>query len=773
MREFCYAYCDNMRVMAKNLVIVESPAKARTIAQYLGKEFEVTSTFGHIRDLPKKELGVDIKHNFEPEYQISPDKKKVVTQLKSAAKGRSVWLATDKDREGEAIAWHVCHILGLKPHKTQRIVFHEITKPAITEAVANPRAIDYKLVDAQQARRVLDRLVGYELSPVLWKKIRAGLSAGRVQSVAVRLIVEREREIAAFKPESSFKITAVFETLGEELNAELESKLPDIEKAREFLASTKVAAFTVTSIDQRPATRSPAAPFTTSTLQQEAARRLGYGVRQTMRLAQRLYENGYITYMRTDSTNLSPLAVNAAKQYLTSKFGDKYSQPKQYQTRVKSAQEAHEAIRPTDFNKTVAGTDSAERKLYELIWRRALASQMAAAQIDKTEIRISISSRQEVFIARGEVLRFDGFFKVYGGGKEDQILPAVKDGDKLQLKSMLASEVFSRPPARYSEASLVKKLEELGIGRPSTYAPTISTIQERGYVEKRDVEGQPQTIRQISLQKGTLKEDKTEAMVGADRGKLVPTHLAEIVTDFLMKYFASIMDYQFTARAEEELDDIANGKTVWQEAIKRFYEHFHPLIEKTKPVSRAETMQVKELGKDPKSGLPVYARYGRYGPMLQLGQSPAGKDKVAKKPRFAPLPLDSSLEDITIEKALPMFDLPRAVGKTDDGQEISANIGRYGPYLQIGKQFISIKEFDPLQITEAQSKQIIADRETAEQQRQIADFGKIKILRGPYGPYVTDGQKNARIPKDLDPDEITEEEAKRLLKAAATHRKST
>ncbi len=752
--------------MAKNLVIVESPAKAKTIAQYLGNDFTVHSTFGHIRDLPKKELGVDIKKNFEPTYQVDPDKKKVVSDLKSAAKGRTVWLASDEDREGEAIAWHVCNVLGLNPSKTNRIVFHEITKPAISQAIANPRNIDVKLVDAQQARRVLDRLVGYELSPVLWRKVRAGLSAGRVQSVAVRLIVDREREIAAHKAESTFRVTAQFKSSGGELPAELEEKIAKYDSTRIFLQHAKDAVFKINGIDKKPGTRNPGPPFTTSTLQQEAARRLGFSVRQTMTLAQRLYENGHITYMRTDSTIMSPLAIDAAKAFISKSYGNNYSNPIQYKTTSQSAQEAHEAIRPSDFNKTKAGRDTQQQRLYELIWQRALASQMASAKIDRTEIRINISGRKEQLIAKGEVLIFDGFFKVYGGNKEDQILPVVKEGETLKLKSMLAAEVFSRASARYSEAALVKKLEELGIGRPSTYAPTISTIQDRGYVEKKDLEGSLQKSRQLILENSGIKEETSESITGADRSKLLPTQLAEIVTDFLQKYFASIVDYDFTAKAEEELDDIAEGKIEWQEMLERFYKHLHPLIEKSQKASRSETLQLRELGKDPKTGLKVFARFGRYGPVLQLGEAGDDKAKDAPKPRFAPMPADAELDSVTLEQALPMFNLPREVGKTVDGEVITADIGRFGPYIKVDKQFYSIKDQDPAHITQDQARGVIAQKLQAEKERNIADFGKIKVLRGPYGPYITDGKKNAKIPKDVKPESISESEAKKMLAEA-------
>lgn len=753
--------------MAKNLVIVESPAKAKTIAKFLGGEYKVKSSFGHIRDLPKKELGVDLKSGFSPTYKISPDKEKIVSELKSAAKGSIVWLASDEDREGEAIAWHVSEVLNLDPKKVKRIVFHEITKPAITKAVANPRAIDMKLVDAQQARRILDRLVGYELSPVLWKKVRAGLSAGRVQSVAVRLIVEREREIKAHTAESSFKVSAIFDAKGKDLPAELTTKLKNVGLAEKFLSDISKAKFSVASVEQKPGNRSPGAPFTTSTLQQEASKQLGYSVRQTMMLAQRLYEHGHITYMRTDSTNLSPIAIDGAKKYITSKYGKKYSQVRQYKTKNKSAQEAHEAIRPTRIDKESAGADPQQIKLYKLIWRRALASQMATAAIEKTEVLINISGKEEQFLASGEVLIFDGFFKVYGGGKDDRLLPAVTKGQDLKLNDLTALQVFSRPPARYSEASLVKKLEELGIGRPSTYAPTISTVQTRGYVEKKDLEGQAREVIMLVLKSGKVVHSAQTVTVGADRAKLLPTPLAEIVTDFLSKYFASIIDYDFTARAEEEFDDIAEGKTSWQNMLKQFYEHFHPLVEKSNVATRAETSRARELGKDPKTGEPVIVRFGRYGPMLQLGKAPDSKDdKEAPKPKFAPLPEAADMDTVTLKQALPMFELPRTVGKTDDGQEITANVGRFGPYVKVDKQFFSIKDHNPMTITETEAKKVISDKEKAAKERVIAEFGKLQVLRGPYGPYVTDGKKNARIPKNEDPTKLTEKDCQKLLDEA-------
>lgn len=752
--------------MADNLVIVESPAKAKTIAGFLDKNYQVESSFGHVRDLPKKDLGVDVGKGFEPTYQISEDKQKIVAGLKKASKGATLWLASDDDREGEAIAWHVCEAIGIKPTSAKRIVFHEITKPAITAALKTPRKIDMKLVEAQQARRVLDRLVGYELSPVLWKKVRTGLSAGRVQSVAVRLITEREREIRNFKASSSFKISAVFDG-GGEFPAELDEKKAGLKEAKDFLESIKDKKFTVASIEQKPGTRSPGPPFTTSTLQQEAGRKLGFSVRQTMICAQKLYEQGHITYMRTDSFGLSPLAIDGAKQYIISSMGAKYSRPTNYQTKNKSAQEAHEAIRPTRFDQLSAGADSAQHKLYQLIWKRALASQMTPASIKKTEVAIDITDHQEKFLATGEVLVFDGWLKVYGGGKDDRILPALSRGQQLKLVDLLGLQTFTRPPARYSEAGLVKKLEELGIGRPSTYAPTIGTIQDRGYVEKKDIEGRSQESIELRLKNGAVTQSTVALSVGSDRNKLLPTSLAEIVTDFLVKYFADIMEYGFTANAEAELDDIADGKLTGQAMLTKFYKQFHPLVAKSNLATRAETSQARSLGKDPKTGLPIIVRFGRYGPVLQLGESAKDKDdKSSPAPRFAPLPKDTTLEDVTLEQALPMFDLPREVGKTASGEIITADIGRFGPYVKVGKLFVSIKDQEPLKITEAQARELITQKQKSIKEKVIADFGTIKILRGPYGPYVTDGKRNAPVAKDAKPEKLTEEQARAILKEA-------
>ncbi|HVS58822.1 MAG TPA: type I DNA topoisomerase [Candidatus Saccharimonadales bacterium] len=755
--------------MSKNLVIVESPAKARTIERYLGKDFTVKSSMGHIRDLPKKGLNIDIEHNFAPTYEVSTDKKKVVSELRAAAKGSEVWLASDEDREGEAIAWHLCQALKLDPKKTKRIVFHEITKPAIEAAIKTPRTVDEHLVDAQQARRILDRLVGYELSPVLWKKVRTGLSAGRVQSVAVRIIVDREREIRDFAPESSFKVTAIFETAGHELPAELNQKLEGLEQAREWLKAVKPATFAVEDIATKPGTRNPGAPFTTSTLQQEASRRLGYSVRQTMQLAQRLYEAGHITYMRTDSTLLSTLALGAAGNYITKNFGEQYHQRRQFKTKSASAQEAHEGIRPTDFTRQSAGEDSQQQKLYQLIWQRTIASQMAPASTERTEVTIGISTRVEKFIAKGEVLKFDGFMKVYGGGKDDTLLPPVQKGDTLTAGSISATETFSRPAARFSEASLVRKLEELGIGRPSTYAPTISTIQTRGYIEKRDLEGTERTVRTLELTAGAITEANHTEITGADRGKLVPTHIAEVTTDFLVKYFPSIVDYDFTARVEEDFDRVAEGGQAWEKMIAEFYKEFHPLVENSADVSRQEVSQARLIGTDPKTQLPIFARFGRYGPMLQRGEV----EDESKKPDFAPLPKDTTIDTVTLEQALPMFELPRTVGTTEDGQEIKANIGRFGPYVQVGKTFVSIKPLDPHTITEAEARQLYAEKLDKDAKKNISDFGTIKVLNGPYGPYVTDGKKNARIPKDTDAATLTKAQAKELLDKAPAKRRFT
>lgn len=755
--------------MSKNLVIVESPAKAKTIEKYLGSDFTVKSSFGHIRDLPKKGIAIDKDNNFEPTYEIAADKKKVVSELKKAAKAADeVWLASDEDREGEAIAWHLCHALDLKPEKTKRIVFHEITKPAIEAAMKSPRTVDVNLVDAQQARRVLDRLVGYELSPVLWKKVQSGLSAGRVQSVAVRLIVEREREITGFTASSQFKVTALFRVDGQDLKAELPKPLADEAAAETFLQDIIGSTYTVASLATKPGSRNPSPPFTTSSLQQEAASKLGYSVKQTMTLAQRLYESGHITYMRTDSFNLSQGSLQAAQAHITKEYGSKYHHLRAYKTKNSSAQEAHEAIRPTDFTSTQLGNDEQQKKLYQLIWRRTIASQMASAQIERSEITIDISGRKEKLVAKGEVLSFDGFLKVYGGGKDDTILPKVHEGEVLQLDHIQALESFDRPPARYSEASLVRKLEELGIGRPSTYAPTISTIQTRNYVEKRDSEGTERTLRSIRLKDNTVTRQTTTETTGVERNKLIPTHLADMTTDFLVRHFGPIVDYEFTARAEEGFDKIAEGQVKWQTAISDFYKNFQPLVEKSADVSRVETSQARALGTDPASGKPVVARYGRFGPMLQKGET---EDKE-NKPAFAPLPEGTTLMTVTFEQAMEMFKLPRVVGTTDSGEEIKANIGRFGPYIQVGKLYVSIKPQDPLTITEPEARKLYAEKLKKEADKYVQQFpGGISIIKGPYGPYITDGTKNARIPKAEDPAKMTEAQAKELLDKAPIRKK--
>jgi len=753
--------------MAKNLVIVESPAKAKTIEKFLGPDFVVKSSFGHIRDLPKKGLNIDIENNFEPHYDISADKKKVVSELKKASKDRVVWLASDEDREGEAIAWHLANALKLDPNNTKRILFHEITKSAIERAIKEPRTIDLKLVDAQQARRVLDRLVGYELSPILWKKVRTGLSAGRVQSVAVRLIVEREREIRDHKAQSSFKTTAVFVADKHEISAELDVKFDTPKLAEDWLKSVIDAEFQVESVQQKPSTRSPGAPFTTSTLQQEASRRLGFSVSQTMTLAQRLYEAGQITYMRTDSMTMSKEALSSAESFIKTEYGDKYYKFRQFKTKNSSAQEAHEAIRPTDFSRQKGGSDASQAKLYNLIWQRALASQMAPAQTERTELHIANNKKPEKFIAKGEILQFDGFMKVYGGGKDDTILPPIKEGQKLNLSTASSIETFSRSAARYSEAMLVKKLEELGIGRPSTYAPTISTIQKRGYVEKTDLEGSEREVTEIKLQSKQITTEKTMATYGADRNKLVPTGIAEVVTDFLVNNFPAVIDFDFTASVEKKFDDIAEGEQAWNDMIADFYKDFHPLIEKSEDIPRAEVAQAREIGKDPKSGEPIFARFGRFGPMLQMGDT----EDEEKKPKFASLPKDTTIDTVTLEQALEMFKLPKNIGSTDDGKPIMANIGRFGPYIQVDKTFVSIKPLDPHTITESEARELYKEKLKKDAEKHINEFaGGIKVLNGPYGPYVTDGKKNARIAKDIDPKTIDEAKAKELLESAPAKR---
>lgn len=756
--------------MSKNLVIVESPAKAKTIAKYLGKDFTVKSSFGHVRDLPKKGMSVDIANNFTPQYEISPDKKKTVAELRAATKGAdTVWLASDEDREGEAIAWHLSEVLKLKPENTKRIVFHEITKPAIENAIKSPRALDVKLVDAQQARRILDRIVGYELSPVLWKKVRTGLSAGRVQSVAVRLIVERERDIEGFEAVATFKVSAIF-TLkdGTELKAEAPVKYDTEEKAKAFLEALSKSDCTIADVAKTPGTRSPSAPFTTSTLQQEASRRLGFSPKQTMMLAQRLYEEGNITYMRTDSFNLSSIAVAAMADLIKKDFGTEYHQARKFTTKTAGAQEAHEAIRPTDVARRTAGADAQQQKLYNLIWQRAMASQMAPAKIEKTTITIGLTESKDVLEAKGEVVQFPGFLKVYGDGAknaEEGLLPEVTKGDPLTLASAEAEQIYSRAPSRYTEASLVRKLEELGIGRPSTYAPTISTVQDRGYVEKADVVGGERDIVRLKLPKPLADVERSHAVepMPTDKGKLVPTDIGKVVTDFLVEHFPAVIDYDFTKDVEQEFDDIADGKVAWQKMLSKFYGPFHGIVEKSADISRAEAMQSRPLGNDPKTGRPVSARFGRYGAMVQLGNA-----EDEEKPRFASIPSGKNLDTITLEEALELFNLPRTLGTTKEGDAIEVNIGRFGPYIKIGKKYVSLGKEDPYAVSLDTALELIKADAEKRAKMTIHDFTEagIRVLNGRFGPYITDGKKNVKIPKDQDPAKLTVEQCKELLDKA-------
>ena len=768
--------------MSENLVIVESPAKAKTIEKFLGKGYVVMSSYGHIRDLPRKGMSIDIENGFIPTYEVSEDKKKVIADLKKAVKKASmVWLASDEDREGEAIAWHLEEALGLDEDKTRRIVFHEITKPAIIEAINNPRTIDRNLVDGQQARRVLDRLVGFELSPVLWKKIQTGLSAGRVQSVAVRVIVERERDIEAFQSVSSFRITADLDAGNDAtLQARLAKDKPDIEAAEQFLASVKGATFTIADIAKKPARRSPRPPFTTSTLQQEASQKLGFSVRQTMVIAQRLYESGKITYMRTDSVNLSELAVNQAVEVIEQRYGKEYIQTRKYKTRSAGAQEAHEAIRPTDMGLGEVAGERNEQRLYQLIWQRALASQMTDASIERTTASVSISTIGDKLEAKGEVLIFDGFLKAYGAaGDENKMLPPLEIGQQLPLQVMRAQEVFTRPPARYTEASLVRKLEELGIGRPSTYAPTISTIQNRGYVEKAEREGRERTVRVLALHnENIVNEDRTE-VTGAEKGKLFPSEIAGIVTDFLVKHFNEVIDYNFTARVEDEFDEIAAGKRPWQDMIAAFYGPFHDDIVKADDISREEAAQSRVLGHDPKSGRPVSVRIGRFGPFAQIGT----RDDE-EKPLFAGLRPGQRMDSVSLDDVLPLFELPRFIGETPDGEEVMVNIGRFGPYasyvnketqgfldehavkgIELIAQNVSIEPEDPHIVEMDKVLPFIQAKKEADVDKEIMLFEgeRIQVLDGRWGPFITDGFKNAKIPKDKDPASLTLDDCKTLL----------
>lgn len=766
--------------MQKNLVIVESPAKAKTIEKFLGKDYKVMSSYGHIRDLKTKEFSIDIEHDYAPQYVIPADKKKLVSELKSEAKSaEQVWLASDEDREGEAISWHLYEVLGLKPENTKRIVFHEITKNAILHAIETPRDININLVNAQQARRVLDRIVGFELSPILWRKVKPALSAGRVQSVAVRLIVEREREINEFVSEAAFRVIANFilpdgTTV---LKAELNRRLKDKKEVEAFLESCKNASFTIDDITTKPVKKSPAPPFTTSTLQQEAARKLGYSVSQTMMIAQRLYESGLITYMRTDSVNLSDLALGTAKEAIFETYGEKYYKFRQYHTKSKGAQEAHEAIRPTYISNVEAGSSSQEKKLYELIRKRTIACQMADAELERTTISVGISGQTERFVAVGEVISFEGFLQVYMESNDDDtekeqengLLPPVKLHEILSLKDIVATERFTQRPPRYTEASLVRRLEELGIGRPSTYAPTIQTIQNREYVVKGDKEGVERAYTVVSLSKGKIEEAEKTETVGADRNKLMPTDIGTVVNDFLMEYFPDVLDYNFTASVEKEFDSVAEGELVWTKAIDKFYKIFHPIVEATAAVKTEHKVGERELGIDPKSGNPVFVKIGRYGPVVQIGAAHAD-DKEAPKPQFASLMKGQSIDTITLEEALKLFDLPRTVGEYE-GKVMVAAVGRFGPFIRHDGKFVSIpKDLNPLTITAEEAIALIEGKRVKDEQRFIKKFEEdpeMEILKGRFGPYISYQKANYRIPKTVtDPPILTLEDCKKIIAEA-------
>ena len=762
--------------MQKNLVIVESPAKAKTIEKFLGKDYRVLSSYGHIRDLNAKTLSIDIEHNYAPQYVIPEEKEKVVATLRAEAESADiVWLASDEDREGEAISWHLSEVLGLKPESSRRIVFHEITKTAILHAIETPRSIDMNLVNAQQARRVLDRIVGFELSPILWKKVRPALSAGRVQSVAVRLIVERERAINDFVPEASFRVMADFilpdgTTI---LKAELNRRLKNKEEVYAFLEACQTATFSIADITRKPVRRSPAPPFTTSTLQQEAARKLGYSVSQTMRIAQMLYESGLITYMRTDSFNLSELALGTAKETIVNTYGEKYHKFRQYHTKSKGAQEAHEAIRPTYIaHAEIQGSDQ-EKRLYDLIRKRTIACQMADAALERTTISVSIDGMKEKFVATGEVVLFDGFLQVYKESTDDEnenetenkLLPQVNLHEVLQMKGITATERFTQRPARYTEASLVRQLEELGIGRPSTYAPTIQTVLNRGYVVKGDKEGKERTYSIISLSENTIKEISKTEIAGSDRNKLMPTDIGIVVNDFLMEYFQSVMDYNFTANVEKELDAIAEGEENWTKIIDNFYRMFHPTVEEAISIHKGHRIGERLLGNDPKSGKPVFVKIGKFGPMAQIGES---KADTGEKPQFATLMKGQSIETITLEEALNLFELPRTLGEYE-GKTVVVGVGRFGPFIRHDGKFVSIpKTLDPLSISLDEAITLIQEKRTKDEQRHIKKFDEepeLEILNGRFGPYITYKGKNYKIPKSgYTPAEMTLEECLALVK---------
>ena len=765
--------------MIENLVIVESPAKAKTIERFLGENYVVKSSFGHIRDLEKKDLGIDIEHNFQPKYEISPDKKAIVKELKQLAKeAEQVWLASDEDREGEAIAWHLFEVLGLKKENTKRIVFHEITKDAILHAINNPRDIDKNLVDAQQARRVLDRLVGFEVSPVLWKKVKPSLSAGRVQSVAVKLIVEREREINHFVEQKYYKVTGTFETKDASgnsipLKAELSERFSTQEETVNFLEHCKKATFSVSDVETKPSSRKPAPPFTTSTLQQEASRKLGFSVSQTMAVAQKLYEQGHITYMRTDSVNLSQLAIGAAKAVICNTLGEKYSKPRNFATKTKGAQEAHEAIRPTYMDKETISGDKNEQQLYSLIRKRTLASQMAEAELEKTTITIAISGEKYTFEAVGEVIIFDGFLKVYMESFDDEkeddeaaLLPAIHKGDQLQRSLIQALEQYTTHPPRYTEASLVKKMEALGIGRPSTYAPTITTIQNRGYILRESRDGAERQLDQIDLKGQDIKVKKINRMFGAEKKKLFPSDIGMVVTDFLSNYFMNIMDYNFTANAEDALDHIAEGEVEWQAMIGTFYQPFHANVEKTLKESERNT-GARELGKDPQTGETVVVRIGRFGPMAQIGEG--------ESVRYAGLLKGQLMETITLEEALDLFKFPRQLGEFEE-KPVSIGIGRFGPYIKHNQLFVSLKKGidDPGTITLETAIERINEKREIEKNRKIQEFENgVQILNGRFGPYITFNKVNYKIPKGKEADKLTFEETMAIIEKGGDSKKKT
>ena len=770
--------------MQKNLVIVESPAKAKTIEKFLGKDFKVMSSYGHIRDLKKRELSIDDR-TLEPEYEIPEEKAKLVADLRSKAdKAEKVWLASDEDREGEAISWHLCEVLGLDKQKTNRIVFHEITKPAILEAIEHPRHLNMNLVNAQQARRVLDRIVGFKLSPVLWRKVKPALSAGRVQSVAVRLIVEREREIQNFQSEVYYSVNGIFaitnaDGSASEVKAQLASRFKTEGEVMAFLEKCKDATFTVESISKKPTKRTPAPPFTTSTLQQEAARKLGFSVSQTMMVAQRLYESGRITYMRTDSVNLSKLCLSASKNEIVNLYGDKYSKTRQYHTSAKGAQEAHEAIRPTYMDQAEIDGTAQEKRLYELIWKRTIASQMADAEIEKTTVNIQLSNTNEMFVAQGEVVKFDGFIKVYRESSDDDeqqdefghILPPMKKAQELTRREILATERFSAGPQRYTEASLVKKMEELGIGRPSTYAPTISTIQQRDYVQRGDKKGEERSYTLLQLKGKQVTQKTRKEIVGSEKGKLLPTDIGMVVNDFLMEHFKDIMDYNFTAKVEQDFDKIAEGGEMWTDMMKQFYNSFEPVVEETMNSRQQHKAGERLLGNDPKTGRPVFVKIGRFGPVVQIGSA---DDR--EKPLFAQLPKEQSMETITIDEAMELFKLPREIGEYE-GKPVTIGAGRFGPYILHDRQYTSIpKGTDPMGITLDDAILLIQEKRQQDSKKHMKFFledPKLEILNGRYGPYLTYDGKNYRLPKNLHEKvtELTYDECMKIIQSTPTNRK--